>query len=92
MSTNIAIVQDGFNKDDPLSTLKVVTNPIPKPAPGKVVVHIKLRPIHPTDFNSVRMGGLVGDAGNPGTPGAEGFGFVHEVIMHDSRQDLKLGW
>jgi NADPH:quinone reductase-like Zn-dependent oxidoreductase len=72
--SNVAIVQDGYNKDDPLSTLKVVTKPIPKPAPGQVVVHIKLRPINPTDFNTIRTG----RAAN-GTPGSEGYGIVHEV-------------
>lgn len=72
--SNVAIVQNGVNKADPSSTLKVVTKPIPKPAPGQVVVHIKLRPINPTDFNTIRTG----RAGN-GTPGSEGYGIVYEV-------------
>ncbi|KAG0607988.1 hypothetical protein M758_8G069500 [Ceratodon purpureus] len=76
--SNVALVQVSFNNDDPASTLKVVTKPIPKPAPGQVVVHIKLRPINPSDFNNLLMGGLI-EGGRNGTPGSEGFGIVHEV-------------
>lgn len=72
--SNVAVVQVGYNAANPLSTLKLVTKPIPKPSPGQVVVHITLRPINPTDYFSVRGGGNVN-----GTPGAEGFGIVHEV-------------
>lgn len=75
--SNIAVVQDGYNATDPLSTLKLVTKPIPKASPGQVVVHITLRPINPTDFMSVRGGGVVNE-----TPGSEGFGIVHEVRAH----------
>ncbi|KAG0607990.1 hypothetical protein M758_8G069700 [Ceratodon purpureus] len=73
--SNVAIVQDGFNQDDPLSTLKVVNKPIPKPAPGQVVVQIKLRPINPTDFITLRLGGIA----QGGICGSEGFGIVHEI-------------
>jgi NADPH:quinone reductase-like Zn-dependent oxidoreductase len=73
--SNVVIVQDGYDKEDPLSTLKVVTKPIPKPAPGQVVVHIKLRPINPTDFITLRLGGIA----EGGTCGSEGVGIVHEV-------------
>jgi NADPH:quinone reductase-like Zn-dependent oxidoreductase len=72
--SNVAIVQDGYSKEDPLSTLKLVSKPIPKPAPGQVVVHIILRPINPTDFNTLRTG----RAAN-GTAGSEGYGVVYEV-------------
>jgi trans-2-enoyl-CoA reductase len=72
---NVAIIQDGYDKEDPLRTLKLVTKPIPKPAPGQVVVHIKLRPINPTDFITLRSGGIA----KGGTPGSEGYGVIYEV-------------
>ncbi|KAG0556385.1 hypothetical protein KC19_11G049700 [Ceratodon purpureus] len=72
--SNLALVQDGFHKEDPLSTLKVVTKPIPKASPGQVVVHITLRPINPVDFMTLRGGNVVN-----GSAGSEGFGIVHEV-------------
>ena len=72
---NVAIVQDGYNQEDPLSTLKIVTKPIPQPARRQVVVHIKLRPINPTDFITLRLGGIA----QGGTCGSEGVGIVHEV-------------
>jgi NADPH:quinone reductase-like Zn-dependent oxidoreductase len=64
---NVAIVQDGYDKEDPLRTLKLVTKPIPKPAPGQVVVHVTLR-----------TGGIA----NGGTPGSEGYGVVYEVCSN----------
>lgn len=72
--SNVAIVQEGFNREDPLSTLKVVTQPIPKASPGQVVVRVTLRSILPLDFLTLRGSGV-----HNGTPGCEGFGFVHEV-------------
>lgn len=72
--SSATVLQDGYNAADALSTLKLVTKPIPKPSPGQVVVHITLRPINPTDYLSIRMGATVN-----GTPGSEGFGIVHEV-------------
>lgn len=75
--SNIAVVQDGFNAADPLSTLKLVTKPIPKPSPGQVVVHVTLRPINPTDYLSIRGGGIVNE-----TPGSEGFGIVYAVCTN----------
>ena len=84
--SNVAIVQDGFNQDDPLSTLKVVNKPIPKPAPGQVVVQIKLRPINPTDFITLRLGGIA----QGGICGSEGFGIVHEVRYATSISHVNL--
>jgi hypothetical protein len=72
--SNVRIVQDGFNREDPLSTLKLVTSPIPKPSPGQVVVQIKLRNIHVYDFIVLRGPGVAN-----GTPGCEGYGIIHEV-------------
>ncbi|KAG0589203.1 hypothetical protein M758_1G002200 [Ceratodon purpureus] len=72
--SNVAIVQDGFKREDPLSTLKLVSKPIPRPAPGQVVVHLKLRNIHVFDFITLRGTGVAN-----GTPGSEGYGIVHEV-------------
>ena len=72
--SNVRIVQDGLNREDPLSTLKLVTNPIPKPSPGQVVVQIKLRNIHVYDIHTLRNVGVAN-----GTPGCEGYGIVHEV-------------
>lgn len=75
--TSRAIVQDGYNKENPLSTLKIVTRPIPRAGPNQVVVHITARPINPTDFISVRNGRVGGNG--YGTIGSEGCGVVHEV-------------
>jgi len=72
---NVAIVQEGFVREDPWSTLKVVTLPIPKAAPGEVVVHISLRHIHVYDLLILSHGV------HNGTPGCEGFGIVHEVCQ-----------
>ncbi|KAG0563987.1 hypothetical protein KC19_8G073800 [Ceratodon purpureus] len=72
---NVAIVQDGYDAKDPLSTLKLVTKPIPKPAPGQVVVHIILRPVNPTDLITLRTGAIA----NGGVAGSEGYGIVYEV-------------
>lgn len=90
---NVAIVQDGFVREDPLSTLKVVTTqPIPKAGAGEVVVHITMRPIHPMDFIFLRGSADFifhrGSGVNNGTPGAEGFGTVHEVCNSPSTQFL----
>lgn len=79
--TNKAIVQDGYNKEDPFSTVKIVTKPVPTAGPGQVVVRMTLRPINPTDFISVRNG-LVGGDGH-GVFGSEGCGIIHEVCMRD---------
>jgi NADPH:quinone reductase-like Zn-dependent oxidoreductase len=81
---NVAIVQDGYDKEDPLRTLKLVTKPIPKPAPGQVVVHIKLRPINPTDFITLRSGAI----SKGGTSGSEGYGVVYEVSSNLRRRLL----
>lgn len=75
--SNVAIVQDGFKREDPLSTLKLVSKPIPRPAPGQVVVHLKLRNIHVFDFITLRGTGVAN-----GTPGSEGYGIVHEVCTN----------
>lgn len=71
--SNVAIVQEGLIPEDPSSTLKLVTLPIPKAAPGEVVVHISMRHIHIYDFFILSQGV------HNGTPGCEGFGIVHEV-------------
>jgi NADPH:quinone reductase-like Zn-dependent oxidoreductase len=75
--SNKAIVQDGYNKEDPLSTVKLVSKPIPTAGPGQVVVRMTMRPINPTDFISLRNG-LVGGNGS-GIFGSEGCGVVHQV-------------
>jgi len=72
-----AIVQDGYDKENPFSTLKIVTRPIPSAGPNQVVVRITARPINPTDFLSVRTGRVGGNG--YGTIGSEGCGVVHEV-------------
>jgi NADPH:quinone reductase-like Zn-dependent oxidoreductase len=77
MVTNRAIIQDGFNKEDPLGTVKLITKPVPKAGPGQVVVRMTLRPINPTDFIALRNG-VVGGNGK-GAFGSEGCGVVHEV-------------
>jgi NADPH:quinone reductase-like Zn-dependent oxidoreductase len=77
MSTNRAIIQDGYNKDDPLATVKMITKPVPKAGPGQVVVCMTLRPINPTDFISLRNGTVGGNG--KGVFGSEGCGVIHEV-------------
>lgn len=73
--SNRAIVQDGFNKENPLSTLKLVTRPIPSAGANQVVVRVTARPINPADFFCVRNGAVGGN----GIIGSEGCGVVHEV-------------
>lgn len=72
------IVQDGLNEDDFLSTLKLVTKPIPEAGPGHVVVHITLRPVNPTDLLKLRRGQV---AYGQGVTGSEGYGVVHKVNL-----------
>ncbi|CAM6122779.1 unnamed protein product [Calypogeia fissa] len=74
-----AIVQRGYNAEDPESTLELVSKPIPTAAPGYVVVHIILRPINPVDLNIIRSGRLAKGHQNPVTPGSEGFGIVEKI-------------
>jgi NADPH:quinone reductase-like Zn-dependent oxidoreductase len=81
--SNKAIVQDGYNKEDPLSTVKLVSKPIPTAGPGQVVVRMTMRPINPTDFISLRNG-LVGGDGS-GIFGSEGCGVVHQVCTLPGR-------
>ncbi|KAL2653308.1 hypothetical protein R1flu_021436 [Riccia fluitans] len=74
-----AIVQRGYNADHPESTLELVEKPIPAAAPGRVVVHITLRPINPTDKVNLATGKTARQYSYPVTIGAEGFGVVHSV-------------
>ncbi|KAL3698640.1 hypothetical protein R1sor_012716 [Riccia sorocarpa] len=74
-----AIVQRGYNPEDPESTFELVEKPIPSAGPGKVVVHITLRPINPYDLNLLRFGLLAAKHSFPVTTGSEGFGIVHSV-------------
>ncbi|KAG0563989.1 hypothetical protein KC19_8G074000 [Ceratodon purpureus] len=76
--SNKAIVQDGYNKEDPLGSVKLVTRPIPKAGSGQVVVRMTMRPVNPTDFISLRNG-LIGGEGQDRVFGSEGCGVVHEV-------------
>lgn len=83
----MAIVQDGLNKEDFLSTLKLVTKPIPKAGPGQVVVHITMRPVNPTDLLKLRRGQV---ADGQKVTGSEGYGIVHEVRMRNQCTQLLL--
>ncbi|KAL3685077.1 hypothetical protein R1sor_003099 [Riccia sorocarpa] len=74
-----AIVQRGYNADNPESTLELIEKPIPDAAPGRVVVHVTLRPINPTDMVNVRSGITARHYSHPVTIGSEGFGIVHSV-------------
>ncbi|CAM6119776.1 unnamed protein product [Calypogeia fissa] len=74
-----AIVQRGYNAEDPESTLELVSKPIPTAAPGYVVVHVILRPVNPVDLNIIRSGRLTKGHQNPVTPGSEGFGLVEKI-------------
>ncbi len=70
--SNTAVEQQNFDAKDPFAGLALVTKPVPKAEPGHVVVRITLRPVNPTDLNSIRSNRLR-------IPGSEGFGIVHEV-------------
>ena len=74
-----AIVQDGFNNEEPESTLKVVERSIPDAKPGHVVVQIILRPINPTDLVAIRTGRFARYTNQPIVPGSEGYGIIHKV-------------
>lgn len=66
-----------FNPSDPLSTIKIVEEPIPSPAEGQVLIRMSAMPVHPADYFSI-MGvypGFQPDA-LPATPGLEGCGVV----------------
>jgi len=76
--SNKAIVQDGYNKEDPLGSVKMVTRPIPQAGSGQVVVRMTMRPVNPTDFISLRNG-LIGGEGKDRVFGSEGCGVIHEV-------------
>ncbi|MCO5550827.1 hypothetical protein L7F22_004320 [Adiantum nelumboides] len=84
-----AIVQDGFNAEEPVAALKVIEKPIPEATSGHVVVHIKLRPINPTDMVAIRTGRFTHFAKHPPTPGSEGYGVVHSVA--DDVKNFKVG-
>lgn len=73
--SNVAIVQEGFIREDLCSALKVVTLPILKTAPREVVVYISMHPIQPYDFFWLSY-----EVYND-TPGCKGFGIVHEVYQ-----------
>lgn len=74
MARNLAIVQDGYVREDPLSTLKLVEKPIPIAGADEVVVRLLLRPIHPADLIRLRTFGV-----RNGSAGAEGMGIIHQV-------------
>jgi NADPH:quinone reductase-like Zn-dependent oxidoreductase len=74
-----AVIQDGYNAEDPFSTLKLISKPIPTAAPGHVVVHITLRPVNPTDEISVKTGRVAKQHTGPVTIGSEGVGIVESV-------------
>ncbi|KAJ7538634.1 hypothetical protein O6H91_11G057500 [Diphasiastrum complanatum] len=76
---NRAIGQRGFNAENPESALELIEKPIPSAAPGYVVVHIKLRPINPTDLVTIRTGRIARYVEGTPTPGSEGYGIVHAV-------------
>ena len=74
-----AIVQDGFNNEEPEGTLKLVEIPIPDAEPGHIVVQIKLRPVNPTDLIAIRTGRIAQYTNQPIVPGSEGYGIIHKV-------------
>lgn len=77
MQRAVALVD--FDANDPESSLKLITKPIPKAESGHVVVRITLRPVNPTDLIGIRTGRIVKGIEGLATPGSEGFGVVHEV-------------
>lgn len=84
-----SIVQNGFNSEEPESTLELLEKPIPEAAAGHVVVHIKLRPINPTDMVAIRTGRFTRFANHPRVPGSEGYGVVH--LVGDGVAKFKVG-
>jgi len=74
------VVVTQFNPADPASTLECVTGPVPKPAPGQVLIKVTCRPVNPADVFSV-MGVYPGFAPKslPATPGLEGCGIIADA-------------
>jgi hypothetical protein len=71
---NRAVKVQSFDAKDPYAGLALVTKPVPKAEAGHVVVQITLRPVLLVDLMHIRHG-----ANGFFTPGAEGFGIVHDV-------------
>ncbi|EFJ08916.1 hypothetical protein SELMODRAFT_428449 [Selaginella moellendorffii] len=68
-----------LHKVDPnytgIGKLELASRPIPEALPGKVVIHLLLRPINSTDLTSP-----LSRHGRPvSTPGSEGYGIVHAI-------------
>ncbi len=78
MLSNRAVVVQRFDTENLDAGLALVTKLVPEAEPGHVVVHITLRPVHPTDLN---IKGYSTWTSGSFTPGAEGFGIVHEVVI-----------
>ncbi|KAL2653313.1 hypothetical protein R1flu_021441 [Riccia fluitans] len=86
-----AIVQRGYNPDDPESTLEIIEKPIPSPGPGSVVVHVTLRPVNPGDLVWIREGRTARHYTHPVTIGSEGFGIVHSKQIGEAVTAVKPG-
>ncbi|CAK9278515.1 unnamed protein product [Sphagnum jensenii] len=71
---NRAVKVQSFDAKDPYAGLALVTKPVPKAEAGHVVVQITLRPVLLVDLMHIRHG-----ANGFFTPGAEGFGIVHDI-------------
>ncbi len=78
MLSNRAVVVQRFDTENLDAGLALVTKLVPEAEPGHVVVHITLRPVHPTDLN---IKGYSTWTSGSFTPGPEGFGIVHEVAI-----------
>ncbi|KAH8945096.1 hypothetical protein BDL97_12G021700 [Sphagnum fallax] len=76
MLSNRAVVVQRFDTENLDAGLALVTKLVPEAEPGHVVVHITLRPVHPTDLNIKRYSTWTSGSF---TPGPEGLGIVHEV-------------
>jgi NADPH:quinone reductase-like Zn-dependent oxidoreductase len=74
--SNRAVKVQSFDAKDPFAGLALVTKPVPKAEAGHVVVQITLRPVNPIDLNHIRYG-----SNGFFTPGAVGFGIVHDVSL-----------
>jgi NADPH:quinone reductase-like Zn-dependent oxidoreductase len=72
--SNRAVKVQSFDAKDPFAGLALVTKPVPKAEAGHVVIQITLRPILPFDLMCIHQG-----ANGLFTPGAEGFGIVHDI-------------
>ena len=72
--TQVAAAVEKFNACDPAAAISVLRDwPVPEPSDGEVLVHVKLRPVNPSDIFTLK--GIYGGFNPkcfPAVPGLEG--------------------